>query len=98
MKNVFQGLFSIGLLVASSTLAFSNGSSVPQGYWSCTFWGQENVTVPGPGGIPQYQTRPRAFGSDWYPSKQDAYEDAKDYCQRFSSGVCQFSGCKQKSR
>ena len=95
MKKMSLGFL---FLAASSTLAFANGSSVPRGYWSCTFWGQENVTVHVPGGITQYQTRPRAFGSDWYPNKQDAYADAKDYCQRFSSGVCQFSGCKQKSR
>ncbi len=95
MKKMSLGFL---FLIASMGLASANGSSVPRGYWSCTFWGQENVTIPGPGGIPQYQTRPRSFGSDWYPNKQDAYADAKDYCQRFSTGVCQFSGCKQKSR
>lgn len=95
MKKMSLGFL---FLIASLGVASANGSSVPKGYWSCTFWGQENVTVPGPGGIPQYQSRPRSFGSDWYPNKQDAYADAKDYCQRFSTSFCQFSGCKQKSR
>ena len=95
MKKMSLGFI---FLAASSTVAFANGSSVPSGYWSCSFWGSENISVPGPGGVPQYQTRPRSFASDWYPNKGDAYADAKDYCQRFSTGGCQFSGCRQKNR
>ena len=98
MKNVFQNILGVGLFVASSSVAFANGSHVPNGYWSCTFWGSENFNVPGPGGSSHYENRPKAYGSDWFPNKDDAYADAKDYCQRFSTGGCRFSGCHQKSR
>jgi hypothetical protein len=103
MKRIFLKKFSslvvlflgvsLGALNANATAA-----NAPSGYWSCIFWGSQNLSVPGPNGSSQYIVRPVGYTSQWFPQKDDAYEDAKDDCQRFSAGPCTFSGCRQKSR
>ena len=103
MKRIFSQKFSLlSLVTLSSSLGVSfaqaTAANAPAGYWSCTFWGSQNLSIPGPNGSSQYIVRPVGYTSQWFPQKDDAYEDAKDDCRRFSTGPCTFSGCRQKSR
>jgi len=103
MKTIFSKKFSLLFFatfgsVLGSTVAQATASNAPSGYWSCTYWGSQNLSVPGPNGSSQYIVRPVGYTSQWFPQKDDAYEDAKDDCRRFSTGPCTFSGCRQKSR
>ena len=102
MKRIFSEKFSLLILVlgvsVGACFAHATASNAPADYWSCTFWGSQNLSIPGPNGSTQYIVRPVGYAGQWFPQRDDAYEDAKDDCRRFSTGPCTFSGCRQKLR
>ena len=90
MKRILllSAIFSCGLAVAHE-------SNLPDGKWSCSFFGDQWEMVPGPNGVPEQELEPELYTSSWRDTRDEAYDEALDDCQNWSDTGCSFSSCDQ---
>jgi len=93
---------SILISLASCLISFSFNKAhamsqkIPNSYWSCTFLGMEEYARENRVGIQHLELRSFLAGSDWLPTKDEAYSAAKKECESYSVKECSLSGCTQK--